>query len=531
MTKTTIVRPADPALRAAVRLAVIFAAIKLIFTFALTLWTSHIGYGYFRDEFYYIACGRHLAWGYVDHGPIVAIQARVGEWLFGDSIFGIRVLSAFAGAATIALGGLLTWVMGGRRSAQALAMFALLVTPQYIGIDGFLSMNSFEPVFWMICVLALLLILHGYSERLWWVVFGVSAGLGLLNKPSMTFFLIALGLGLLCTSSRRILSTRWAAAGVALLVVIALPNLLWQVHHQWPTLEFLRDGKLRHKNAVLDPLHFFLAQVLMLQPTNIILWVPGAISLLRARSIRDGRWLGVAYIFFYVMMNVLHAKDYYLDGIYPAIFAAGAIAWERYFAASRSVLGERIIAFPIFETWLLVTSVIILPMASPVLRPDTWVRYTSALHLHNSKQENMAEGPLPQFFADRFGWQQEVDIVVQAYRTLTPDEQRRVCIFGGNYGEAGAIDFLAGRQQDHMPPAMSGHNTYWMWGTHGCDPNIVIAVIHDTPAEVSKKYESVNIAGVMNQPYAMPFEHKNIYILRRHKASAPFHWADEKDYI
>lgn len=531
MTKTTLVRPAAPTLQAALRLAFVFAAVKLLLTFALTLWTTHIGYGYFRDEFYYIACGRHLAWGFVDHGPIVALQARLGEWLFGNSVFGIRVLSALAGAATIFLGGMLTWVMGGQRSAQALAMFALVVTPQYIGVDGFLSMNSYEPVFWMICTLALLLLLRGYSVGPWWMVFGVSAGLGLLNKPSMTFFLVALALGLLCTSARRVFFTPWAAAGIALLILIALPNLLWQMHNHWPTLEFLNNGKLRHKNAILDPLHFFLAQFAMMQPVNVFLWVAGVISLLRAKSIRDGRWLGVAYLVLYVMMSALHAKDYYLEGIYPALFAAGAVAWERRFALSRDVMRERIVAFPVFESVLLVTSILVLPMASPVLRPDAWVRYTAAMHLHGSKQETMEEGPLPQFFADRFGWQQEVDIVVQAYRSLSPDEQKHVCIFAGNYGEAGAIDLLAGRQVDQMPPAISGQNTYWMWGTHGCDPNVVIAVIHDSPEDVAMKYESVNIAGVMDNPYAMPFEHRNIYVLRRRKASAPFNWADEKDYI
>src|ERR1700679_3787634 len=161
MTHTTVVRPADLTLRDALRVAVIFATAKLLLQFALTLWTSHLGYGYFRDEFYYIACGRHLAWGYVDHGPIVALQARLGELLFGDSLFAIRILSAAAGAISVFLTGVMVWAFGGKRPAQALAMFGLIVCPQYIGTDGFLSMNSFEPVFWMTCVLALVMVLRG----------------------------------------------------------------------------------------------------------------------------------------------------------------------------------------------------------------------------------------------------------------------------------------------------------------------------------------------------------------------------------
>jgi hypothetical protein len=186
MTPTTTIRPADLSLRSALRLAAAFAAAKLLLTFALTLYTTHIGYSYFRDEFYYIACGHHLAWGYVDHGPIVAVQARLGELLFGDSVFAIRILSATAGAIMVFLTGLIAWALGGRRPAQALAMFGVICTPQYIGTDGFLSMNSCEPVFWMTCALALILMLKGRSQKLWWTLFGLSAGIGLLNKPSMT---------------------------------------------------------------------------------------------------------------------------------------------------------------------------------------------------------------------------------------------------------------------------------------------------------------------------------------------------------
>ena len=531
MTATTLVRPADPTLRSALRLAAIFATIKLLFTFALTLYTQHLGYGYFRDEFYYIACGRHLAWGFVDHGPIVALQARLGEILFGESVFGIRILSAVAGSLTIFLTGLLAWAMGGRRAAQSLAMLAILCCPQYIGVDGFLSMNSYEPVFWMLCALALFLILKGHSQKLWWTIFGFSAGIGLLNKPSMTFFLIALGIGLLCTPARRVLFTRYTALGIALLILIALPNVLWQIHNHWPTLEFLRNGRDGGKNAILNPLQFFLAQFVMLGPLNILVWATGLVALLRQKSIPHARWFGITYLAFYLLMDAIHAKDYYLEGIYPALFAAGTIAWEHRYAQTRAVQQGRLFAFPVLETIIIITSILILPMASPVLRPATWVRYTSAMHLHTINSETSPTGPLPQFFADRFGWNEQVALVLQAYRSITPEEQQRVCIFGSNYGEAGAIDFLGPMQQPNLHPAMSGQNSYWTWGIHGCDPNIAIAVIPDTLAEISAKYTDVRIIGKGTNPYAMPFENRRtVYLMRGRKPSAPFHWEDERFY-
>lgn len=531
MTITTFVRPADPTLRAALKLAAWFAAAKLLLQFALTLWTTQLGYGYFRDEFYYLACGHHLAWGYVDHGPIVALQARLGEILFGDSIFGIRVLSALAGAATVFLTGLLAWAMEGRRSAQALAMFAVLLAPQYIGVDGFLSMNSYEPVFWMLCAFAICMMLRGGRPQVWWTVFGVSAGIGLLNKPSMTFFLIAVGLGLLCTKQRQVLWSPWALAGIALMIAIATPNLLWQVQNHWPTLEFLRTGRERGKNVVLDPVHFFLAQFVMLGPFNALVWISGLVALLRAKSIRDGRWLGAAYLFFYAIMNALHAKDYYLEGIYPALFAAGGIAWESRARFAGRRVDEKFIGFPLLESILLFTSILILPMASPVLKPATWVRYTTTLHLHQQEQENSSPGPLPQFFADRFGWQQQVDLVNRAFHTLTPEEQQHACVFTNDYGEAGAIDFFNRTERLGLPPAMSGQNSYWSWGTHGCDPNVAVAVVGDSQQELEDKYEHVTLTGRSDTPYAMPFERRRgIWILRGRRPNAPFRWEDERYY-
>jgi dolichyl-phosphate-mannose--protein O-mannosyl transferase len=188
MTSTSDAYPEDPTVKSALRLAVIFASAKLLLTFALTLYTQKIGYSYFRDEFYYIACGRHLAWGYVDHGPVVALQARLGELLFGDSLFAIRIFSAIAGAIMVFLGGLVAWALGGRRSAQALAMFGLICCPQYIGTDGFLSMNSFEPMFWTFCVMAIVVMLNGRPERFWCLVLSAESGSS-TNLPCRCFLL------------------------------------------------------------------------------------------------------------------------------------------------------------------------------------------------------------------------------------------------------------------------------------------------------------------------------------------------------
>lgn len=528
---TTVVRPTDRSLRHVLRLAMLFAAIKLVLHIATNLWEAHIGWGYFRDEFYYLMCGRHLAWGYVDHGPVVAVQARIAETLFGHSLAGIRMLSALAGAIRVLLTGLLTWSLGGRRPAQGLAMLGVLLAPQYLGLDSFLSMNSCESIFWMGCLLSLILLLRGYGERTCWIAFGISAGIGLLNKPSMTFFLLALLIGLLLTAERRILFTRWSAIGIALLIMIALPNLLWQIANHWPTLEFLHNGRVGNKNIALAPLPFLAKQIFDLNPVSILIWGRGLLWLLLRRTAKPWRFLGYTYLIFLVSMMALHAKDYYVVAIYPVLFAAGGIAWEQHFSKRSAVRHDRVFAFPIYETVLILTGVLVLPMAIPLMQPLEWVDYAKAIHLYDqsSNSENESSGILPQFYADRFGWQEEVDKVSAIVQQLSPEDRSRAGILVDNYGEAGALDFLG----HNLPPVLSGHNNYWLWGPHDIGGQVLIVISGAQSQHFEKLCRQVEVAATMNHPLAMPFERKRIYLLHdcQQSRSPSENWIRFKHYF
>jgi hypothetical protein len=516
-------------LRQAILLAALFAFLKFALHLGANLWEAHIGWGYFRDEMYYILCGQHLAWGYVDHGPIVALQARVGVALFGKSLAGIRMISALAGAATVFLTGIIAWALGGRRVAQALAMLGILLAPEFLGLDSFLSMNSFEAVFWMAAVLAILMLLRGTpdasSSTRWWIIFGVAGGLGIENKPSMVVFLVALLIGLLFTPERRIIFTRGAVIGVVLIVLLALPNLLWQIHNHFPTLEFIHNGKVDHKNVVLSPLQFMGAQVMMLSPISAFLWLPGVVWLLVNRRSRPWRFLGWTYVVFLVlMMATRDAKDYYLAAIYPAIFAAGGIAWQ-------ALLKRRATSWlvPAYTTLLVVTGIFILPMSLPILTPQQWLDYTARTHLRHTAEnmENEATSAFPQFYADRFGWQEMVNQVTRIYNALPAADRARAGILVSNYGEASAINFLG----HGLPFAISGHNNYWIWGPHGETGEVMIIINGASLDEMRKYYDSVEIAGVMDHPYAMPYEHRNIYLCRGRKGSIVKDWAEFKKYI
>ena len=522
---TTVVRPRDTKLREALRLAAVFAAIKLLIHVAANLWEAHTGWGYFRDEFYYIACGRHLAWGYVDHGPLVAMQARLSELLFGRSLAGLRLLSASAGAARVFLTGVLCWALGGRRPAQALAMISVLLAPMYLGTDSVLAMNSFESLFWMLCLLALILIERGGSRRLW-LLFGLAAGLGLLNKPSMTFFLVALLAAMLLSPQRRLLRSRWAVAGIGLMLLIVAPYLLWQVQHGWPTLEFLQNGRAEHKNIALAPAAFVLQQILTLGPLNAVVWIAGLIYLLRKN---ERRWLGLTYLIFLGITMALHAKDYYVAPIYPILFAAGGVFCEARRARDRRVTADRVFAFPIYESALILVTLFILPLTLPILTPVNFLRYTGATGLDrvNGNSENTASGPLPQFYADRFGWQEEVDQVTRVYNGLPPEQRTVTGISCDNYGEASALNFLGHR----LPFATSGQNNYFLWGPGETGWDSMILIEGSSTEHLREYFTSVKLVGHTGTPFSMPYEHKNIYLVSGRKFNIADVWPKKKDYI
>jgi hypothetical protein len=514
--------PASEGLKQALRFAALFALIKLAIQVGATIYTTHIGYGYFRDEFYYIMCGRFLDWGYVDQSPMVALQARLATILFGKSLVGLRLFSAMAGAARVFLTGLIAWSLGGRRAAQFLAMLCVIIAPCYIGGDGYLSMNSFESIFWMGCTLTLILIVRGASPK-WWLMIGILGGLGVENKPSMTFFLIALVLGLLVTPQRKLIVNRWFAGAIAVTILLALPNLLWQMHNHWPTWEFLHDDQVGNKKVIVGPIAFVLEQILTLHPLNVFVWGTGLVWLFLSSRAKGFRWIGATYLFFLAIMIALHAKDYYLVPIYPMLFAAGGLAWEGTSVRSTA----RVWRISALATVLIVTAAILFPMASPVLPPEQWLRYTRALHLTSKSQETYATGPLPQFYADRFGWQEMVDQVTQIYNSLSPQDKVKVGIYCSNYGEASAINFLG----HGLPFAVSGHNNYYLWGPHGYSGEIMIVISGDSVESLHKYYSNVKIVGEMNHPYSMGFEHRHIFLVRGRKQNFTNLWPELKHYI
>lgn len=423
-----------------------FAALKLVLqAIALPHW------GYFRDELYYLDMARHLDWGYVDAAPLVAVYAKVAL-LLGGSLAALRVLPALAGTALVALAVLLAREVGGGRFAQLLAGLSVLLAPGILLVDSLLSMNAFEPLFWTGAALVLARLLRTGDSRLW-VWFGVLVGLGLENKHSTLFFGFAVAVALLLAPERRELLRPWVWVGLAIALALFLPNVVWQARHGFPTLEDLENVRREGKNVVLGPLAFVKQQVVAMHPALLPVWLAGV-----AWFVKERRWrlLGFTFVTFFVVMELAHAKDYYLFPIYPMAFAGGAVAIERWTARRASAWR------PALAAAVVVLGLVTLPLCTWLLAPADYLAYTERLGFRQQKAEVHHEGLLPQPMGDQFGWEEMAREVAAIYHALPPAERAKTGILTGNYGEAGAINFYGPALG--LPRAFSRHQNHWYWG-------------------------------------------------------------------
>ncbi len=417
----------------------------------LHLLTSVGRYGYFRDELYYLDMARHLDWGYVDAAPLISVYAKVALWM-GGSLAVLRVLPALAGTVLVALSILIARELGGGRYAQLLAGLAVLLAHGILVMDSLMTMNAFEPVFWMGCTLALARILRTGDSRLW-LWFGVFAGLGLENKHSTLFFGFSVVIALLLTRHRRELRQPWFWIGGAVAFMLFLPNLIWQIRHHFPTLEVLENVRREGKNVILSPVAFVRQQILAMNPLLFPVWLIGTVWFLRDRL---WRVLGFVFIVFFTIMEAAHSKDYYVFPIYPMVFAGGAVAIERWTAAHGLRWRAAIV------TIVVAGGVAMLPLATWMLSPEQYIAYEKAIGLNRQKAEVHHEGLLPQAIGDQFGWPEMARDVAAIYDALPLEERARTGILTGNYGEAGAINLFG--PSLGLPRAYSRHQNHWYWG-------------------------------------------------------------------
>ena len=493
-------------------------------------------YGIFRDEMYYLACSRHMAWGYVDHPPFTVWVAWISRVVLGSSPLGVRLLPILAGAAVVWLAGTLAREMGGGRFAQGMAALAVVVVPLYLVAHAWLTDNVFEQLIWMTCIWLVLRAINTGNAR-YWLWFGVMAGLGFENKYSIAFLLLGLLVGVVLTPHRHFLKSRYLWLGVLVCAVISLPNLLWQVHYHFPFLELIHNIRMGNRDVVRGPLAFILDQAMIVNPILFPLWAGGLIWLFFGRNVQPGelgredsvrgaeryRLFGWTYVVLLTAFIAMKAKNYYVAPIYPILFAAGGIGLERMAAGRR------------FGTWVrsayvvlvIVIGALLAPLSVPIFSPEHFIRYENALGLKPPEIEHQENGPLPQWFADEFGWQQMVEKVAKVYNSLPAEERARTAIFSNNWGDAAAVDFYGPKYG--LPQAISKHNSYWIWGPGKYDGSTMI-ILHTDGRGDREHFKSVEAVGHVEHPYSRRDEYFDIYLCRGLKANLQDAWPKLKQF-
>jgi hypothetical protein len=454
---------------------------------AVATFLAHVGtawrYGYFRDELYFIACGRHLAWGYVDQPPLVALVAWLAQPAH-DALLALRVLPCLAAALTAYVAVRIVRDLGGARFAQWLAGIAVALTPAYLLLGNVLTTTSFEPLSWILVI--------WFAMRRWWLPLALAATFGLYGKYSMALLLFALLIGLLLTKERRMLATPWLARATAIVLVLMLPNLWWQAAHGWPFFEVLA-GDAAHRHAFNNgwllesqslfgnALAFAGEQLLYTNPLAAPVWLCGLIAPFLGPRLRELRFISIAYVVLFVVAVVLEAKGYYVIGIYGALLAIGAVVVER---AATWLRAAVLIA-------LTATAVATLPLSLPVLPIEGFIAYTQMLGLTGHGPNAHVIQPI---YAEQFGWDRLAHDVSIVYNAIP----ERTTIYADTYADAGAVDFFGSAYG--LPNAISSQNSYWLWGTRGNNGDTLIAIGATRMDLVKQYYRSCTLIRESNEP-------------------------------
>jgi hypothetical protein len=486
-------------------------------------------YGYFRDELYFIASSKHLAWGYVDQPPMVAVAA----WLAaptGYALLALRALPILASALTVYLAVRLARELGGGRYAQLLAGLATLLVPAYLLLGNTLTTTSFEPFSWTLAVYCCVRIVRAPDSRgaPWWLAFGLTTVFGMYSKYSMLLLVGGLLAGLLATPQRRVLRSPYALYALAAAAVLLGPNIAWQTVHGWPIVEVLR-GDVAHRhaftngltlesiNVARNALDFLLEQLLYTNPVAAPVWIAGLLAPFILTALRDLRFVTITYVVILFVAVALSAKGYYIVGIYAPLFAIGATAIER---AAASV---RITIFAL----LAAVGILALPLSLPVLPVNGLICYSKALGI--TGRDGTPPHLIQPVFAEEFGWRRLAHDVAAVYFSLPPSVRESTAIYADTYGDAGALDFFGPAYG--LPGAVSSQNNYYLWGTRGLEGATLVAIGATRIDLLRRFYRNCVLSRTSAEPYKWIVEGPApIYVCRDPVAPLPVIWPQLRWY-
>ncbi len=452
-------------------------------------------YGFHRDELQVLDDARHMDWGFVAYPPVTPLIERVGLAIFGVSLVGLRMFSVLAQAAALIPTGLMARELGGQRLAQVTAALAVAVSPLPLFEGTEFQYSSFDYL-WCVAIAYFLIRMLKTGNPRWWLGIGAAIGVGMMTKYTMGFFVAGVVGGVLLTPARRYLRSPWLWFGAALAVLIFLPNLIWQMRHDFISLHFLRHihtrdiGEGRTNSFVRD--QFLISANLFVAP----LWLAGLFYFFAAPDGKRYRLMGWLYVIPFALYFFAKGRGYYLAPAYPMLFAAGSVVWERWSATLSNAwrYAVRGVTFAAVAIGGVMACAFVIPI-EPVISPTNF-----ALRNNGDLREEI-------------GWTDLVAAVAKVRDSLTPAEREDFGILAGNYGETGAIDLLGADYG--LPQTISGTNSAWFRG-YGDPPPKTLIVVGLSRKYVDRMFEACRLAGHNGNPYGIENEeskdHPDIFV-------------------
>jgi len=465
------------------------ALIKLIIHFL-----TNTNYELQRDAYLYLAMGEHLDFGYVSVPPSIAVVGAVMRFFFGDSVFAVRLAPALIGAISVVCIGLIVRELGGRTWAVAIACLAFITSPAFLRSNTLFQPVSFNQFYWLLSSYFIIKMMHKKNPKYWLIIFTIW-GFAFLNKYSIVFFAFSIVIAILLTPARTIFISRYFWTGIGIGFLIALPNLIWQFSHNWPVVHHMLG--LQSSQLVHVRISDFLTMQILMNLPQLIVWIPGLLLFLLAADQRHNQVLALAFFILLITFIVFHGKGYYTLGMYPVLFSAGGIAYEKFGTGRLQFLKYIPVPLMIFLT------LPILPFSLPILKPAMMVEYGSVASGYGLegalRWEDGRIYPLPQDYADMVGWEELAGIVIYTYRNLSESEQQQTLIFAENYGEAGAVKYFG--KADHLPEPVSFSDSFIFWAPDSIRLTTLI-YINDETEDVSFYFGEVKEVGRLTNPYA-----------------------------
>ncbi len=490
---------------------VVFGDISLLVILALVKLLLHTltnnQYGFHRDELATIDDARYLAWGYVAYPPVTPFIARIALELFGPSLNGLRFFAALSQSIAMVLAGLIARELGGKRQAQLLAAAATAIATISLAMSTLFQYVAFDYLWWVLIAYWVIRLLKSNDPR-WWLGIGAVIGLGMMTKYTMAFYVVGIIVGVLITRERRYLKSPWLWAGVALSLLVFLPNLIWQAQHNFISLQFLVSIHARDVR-VGRAADFLLDQVrLSANPFTIPLWIAGLYYYFVPPIGRGYRMIGWMAVVPVILFGLAQGRGYYTGPVFPMLLAGGAVVWEQW--VSKLSLVRARATQGIMWSLVALGGVIVL-----LLGPYSQV---------NSPLWNVAS-EINTDMKEEIGWQELVKTVSTIYTSLPEAERQHASILAGNYGEAGAIDLYGPNYG--LPPAISGVDSYW-WRGYGSPPPETLIVVGFNRTAVDRLFQQCELAGHVSNRFGVRNEetiyHPDIFICREPREPWPQLW-------